>query len=83
MLLNVAVDMAIGAIPFFGDVGDFVFKSNRKNLELLKKHSHGAVPPSAVDRAVLLGAVLLVLITLGLAVWVAWWAFRWLLGHPI
>jgi hypothetical protein len=35
---NVAFDSAVGAIPFAGDVFDFVFRSNSRNLKMLKRH---------------------------------------------
>jgi hypothetical protein len=35
---NVAFDSAIGAIPFAGDVFDFLFRSNSRNLRLIKRH---------------------------------------------
>lgn len=38
MLLNVLLDTIIGAIPIFGKFGDFFFKANTRNLELLKSH---------------------------------------------
>ena len=38
MLANVGVDTALGAIPLAGDVFDFVFRSNSKNLRILRKH---------------------------------------------
>lgn len=38
MLGNVAADFAIGAVPLAGDLFDFVFKANRRNLRLLERH---------------------------------------------
>lgn len=38
MLLNVLVDVAVGAIPFLGDLFDFAFKANRRNIALLKRY---------------------------------------------
>lgn len=38
MLANLVVDGAIGAIPFVGDVFDFAFRSNAKNVRLLLRH---------------------------------------------
>ncbi len=38
MLLNVLIDIVIGAIPFLGDLFDFAFKANRRNIALLKRH---------------------------------------------
>lgn len=44
MVANVAIDMAAGAVPFAGDVFDFAFKANKKNLDLVEKHL-AAGPP--------------------------------------
>ncbi|MDX3909639.1 MAG: DUF4112 domain-containing protein [Sphingobium sp.] len=38
MAANVGVDTVLGAIPFAGDVFDFMFKSNTKNLKLIRRH---------------------------------------------
>jgi hypothetical protein len=35
---TVAVDTAIGAIPFVGDAFDFLFRSNTRNLKVIKRH---------------------------------------------
>lgn len=37
MLANVGIDSTLGAIPIAGDVFDFVFRSNSKNLRLVKR----------------------------------------------
>lgn len=37
MLVNVAIDSAVGAIPVLGDLFDFGWKSNRKNLALVER----------------------------------------------
>jgi hypothetical protein len=38
MMLNIFLDTAIGSIPILGNVFDFFYKSNNRNLSLLKKH---------------------------------------------
>ncbi len=38
MLGNIAIDGAVGAVPFLGDAFDLVWKSNRRNLYLLRRH---------------------------------------------
>lgn len=38
MSANTAVDTIIGAIPVLGDMFDFAFKANRRNLRLLQAH---------------------------------------------
>lgn len=35
---NVLFDTAIGAIPVVGDAADFVFRSNSRNLKIIRKH---------------------------------------------
>lgn len=42
---NMLVDSALGVIPVFGDIFDWRFKSNRRNLELLRRHRHKLNPP--------------------------------------
>jgi hypothetical protein len=38
MAANVGVDTLVGAIPFAGDLFDFLYKSNSKNLRIIRKH---------------------------------------------
>jgi hypothetical protein len=38
MTANVGIDTAIGAIPIVGDAFDLVWRSNSKNLRIIKKH---------------------------------------------
>ena len=40
MLINAAVDVLIGFIPFVGDLFDFGWKANVRNLALLERHAH-------------------------------------------
>jgi hypothetical protein len=35
---NVAFDSAVGAIPVAGDLFDFVFRSNTRNLKIVRRH---------------------------------------------
>ena len=48
MAANILLDTAAGAVPLLGDALDFVWKSNRKNLDLLERHY---VKPSTAVRA--------------------------------
>jgi NAD/NADP transhydrogenase beta subunit len=38
MLVNLALDVIIGTVPFFGDVFDIAWKANRRNYALLTRH---------------------------------------------
>jgi hypothetical protein len=62
MLTNVAIDAVVGAVPFLGDVFDFFWKSNSKNIRLLEAHLDNPQEQTAADK----GFVLLVLLALGL-----------------
>jgi Domain of unknown function (DUF4112) len=46
MIGNLGIDTAIGAIPVAGDAFDLVFRSNSRNLKILKKHLDKNVPGS-------------------------------------
>jgi hypothetical protein len=35
---NVAFDSAVGAVPVVGDLFDFLFRSNTRNLKIIKRH---------------------------------------------
>ncbi|WP_420862968.1 DUF4112 domain-containing protein [Algirhabdus cladophorae] len=36
MVWNTGLDLVVGAIPFFGDLFDFAFKSHKKNVAVLR-----------------------------------------------
>jgi hypothetical protein len=38
MLLNVLLDTTVGAIPILGNIFDFAFRANDRNVELLRRH---------------------------------------------
>lgn len=38
MLGNVGFDWALGLVPLVGDAADFFFRSNTRNLKLIKRH---------------------------------------------
>ena len=38
MSANVGIDTALGAIPLVGDAFDLVFRSNSRNLKIIRKH---------------------------------------------
>jgi hypothetical protein len=45
---NVGVDTALGAVPLVGDVFDLAFRSNSRNLRILKRHLDRHHPATAV-----------------------------------
>src|SRR5258708_26216474 len=55
MLLKLGIDMAIGAVPIIGDLADFGFKANDRNLKLVESREANS-PARASDWLVLVGA---------------------------
>jgi hypothetical protein len=49
MVLNAAIDMAIGLVPLLGDFADIAWKANTRNLALLERHARPGTPPSRGD----------------------------------
>jgi hypothetical protein len=49
MIFNVAIDALVGAVPFVGDLFDFVWKANVRNLALLEHHAAHERRASAGD----------------------------------
>jgi hypothetical protein len=63
MLRNLAIDLLVGAIPFLGDLFDFVWKAHRMNADLLlERHELG--PSPLRDWAVVIGSALALLVAL-------------------
>lgn len=57
---NVALDAIVGTIPFAGDLFDFGFKANRRNLALLERYER--TPATVTWRSRLLVAALLLMV---------------------
>jgi len=60
MLINVAVDLLVGAVPVFGDAVDFFWKSNSMNMALLERHADEVRPATAGDWLYVAGIVFVV-----------------------
>ncbi|MDH3817375.1 MAG: DUF4112 domain-containing protein [Myxococcales bacterium] len=62
MILNILIDVLAGSLPIVGDIFDAAYKSNRRNLELIRRHEDPESKPTRWDYAVAtLGVVLAVL----------------------
>ena len=62
MLTTIALDAILGAIPLVGDIFDFAFRANEKNLALIERHrGDPTLPATWGDRLVVLAVVLVVL----------------------
>jgi hypothetical protein len=74
MIGNIGVDVVGGAIPFVGDLFDVAWRSNRKNLEIIKRYEADPDAEASTGDKVLVGvgitlAVLGVLVPFAIGIW--------------
>lgn len=60
MILNLAVDLGIGAIPLLGDAYDLFFRSNSRNLDLFRRHALDPTASTRGEQGLFIGIALLV-----------------------
>jgi len=60
MIVNLVADLGIGAIPLLGDIYDVLFRSNRRNLDLFRRHALDPDASTRGEQAFLVGLALLV-----------------------
>jgi hypothetical protein len=81
---NVALDAALGAVPLIGDVFDFAWKANLRNVALLERHLAAPERAERADRSfvllVLSGVLAMAVGLLVLGILLTRWVFRALGG---
>jgi hypothetical protein len=76
MIINMMIDTVLGAIPIAGDVFDFVWKANKRNVALLEDYQQ---QPKEVYRKSVIQNVLFIALLLGiLALMIA--LITWVIG---
>lgn len=77
---NVVIDAGVGAIPVLGDIVDFAWKANIRNLALLERHLTTPAAAARVDRTfmtlVISGVLLVSLASVALGIWLTAWLLR-------
>ncbi|MFP5248140.1 MAG: DUF4112 domain-containing protein [Thermoanaerobaculia bacterium] len=67
MIFHVAVDLLFGAVPVAGDVFDFLYEENMKNMRLLEQHRDRRRPPRrSSEIALILGLIIFFIVSLSL-----------------
>ena len=80
MAANVGIDTLIGALPVIGDLFDFAWKSNARNVRLLARHVDAPVETRRASTALLVAVLgTLALIAVGASV-LAIYVIRRLIG---
>jgi hypothetical protein len=78
MVLNVVIDAIVGTIPVLGDLFDFAFKANMRNMRLMQQHyKEGRHRGSAWK--VILPVVIFMFIILVAIIWAGYKLLSWLL----
>jgi hypothetical protein len=77
MALNILLDTVIGAIPILGSVFDFTFKSNERNVALLRRH-YAQGQHSGSGKGLIFLVLLLFLAVAGLIAWGSVALLHWL-----
>jgi hypothetical protein len=70
---NILVDLLLGLLPVMGDLFDFGWKANRRNLALLERFAADPRPTQASGRTVVGAALAVVLAAIVGAAWLAVW----------
>jgi hypothetical protein len=79
MLGNLLLDATLGSIPVLGNIFDFFFKANQRNVNLLKRHyQEGKYTGSGTGIIITLAVALLVL--LGGIIYGTWKLISYLVG---
>lgn len=79
MVINIALDTTVGLIPVVGDLFDFGFKANQRNMQLLRKHTEKGLPATMPKSYWVWGLLLLSLalmlaaLPIVLLVWLGGW----------
>lgn len=83
MLVNIALDSIVGAIPFLGTAFDFVWKSNARNMNLIyadlndrEATRRGSLAVLALTSVIVLGCVALTIVMTGLVALASMWVIQ-------
>jgi hypothetical protein len=82
MVGNIAVDTLVGAMPLLGDIFDAAWKSNKKNVALLKRATAEQAQGTGLrHHARDWGALLMLVLAAAAMIAVPIWVLIWLLRH--
>ena len=72
MARNVGIDAISGFVPVLGDIVDVAYRSNRRNLDLLRGHFRPAAPISKTGSRLQLAVRLMLVLGVAASVWWFW-----------
>ena len=80
MALNILIDTVVGGIPILGNLFDFAFKSNERNVALLRRH-YAEGHHAGSGRGLVLLLLLAMLLVVGLVGWGSAVLLSWIWHH--
>ena len=80
MIFNVAIDTLTGFVPLIGDLFDFAWKANNRNIALLERHAYEEHKPSTADWAFVALCVGLIAVIVAVPLLFLGWAINLVAG---
>lgn len=80
MIFNVAIDVLTGFVPLIGDLFDFAWKANNRNMALLERHAHEEHGPSTGDWVFVAACVTLLVVIAAVPFLFLGWAIDMVAG---
>lgn len=77
MALNIGLDYLVGTIPFVGDAFDFFWKSNKRNMDLIRTRGTGKGTGTTGDYIFVFGIILLLIGILFASIFVSVYILYW------
>ncbi len=66
MTINVLIDTLVGGIPIIGNIFDFFYKANNRNLRLLKRHHLEGRYQGSAKRVLIIASLVMLLLLIGI-----------------
>ncbi|MFI0400044.1 MAG: DUF4112 domain-containing protein [Thiolinea sp.] len=69
MTLNILLESVIGVIPVFGDLFDFMFKANQRNVDLMRQYVLNPKDTTQQSTLAVVSVIVALFVVMGLMVW--------------
>ena len=79
LILNVLIDSAVGSVPIIGQIWDFFYKANERNLRLTQEYLLEGKHAGSGSR-IWLAVFAILIVTMAMIVYVIVWFMSWFVG---
>ncbi|MEO8073657.1 MAG: DUF4112 domain-containing protein, partial [Acidobacteriota bacterium] len=77
MAFNIGLDYVVGSIPVVGDAFDFIWKSNKKNMNLIRERATGKDQGTTSDYLfvglIIFGLIAILIGSIAVSVYILYW----------